>query len=100
LRSNFEGGQADKKGTIAGDTISHKIEKGTTQIRFQKKVAKEPRYSIYLTTMKKPLNSLGGGKGKKQTHSSKRWQKTKKAIDKASDSGRLWWIEQYLRKTL
>tara|TARA_R100000458_G_scaffold58797_1_gene67636 strand:- start:2742 stop:2894 length:153 start_codon:yes stop_codon:yes gene_type:complete len=50
--------------------------------------------------MKEPIAQLGGGKVKKRTHSSKRWLKTKKAIDKASDGGRCWWIEQYLRKTL
>ena len=50
--------------------------------------------------MNKPEAQLGGGKVKKSTHSSKRWQKIKKAIDKASNGGKCWWIEQYLRKTL
>ena len=62
---------------------------------------KELPYSIYLTTMKKtPLNQTEGAKAKKSRHSSKRWIKIKEAIDKASDNGRCWWIEQYLRKTL
>ena len=94
------GYRGDKGGRFSGDTIPLKIQKGTTIIRFQKKVAKELRCSIYLTTMNKPLNQSGGGKGKKPTHSSKRWLKIKKAIDTASDGGRCWWIEQYLRKTL
>lgn len=48
----------------------------------------------------KPLHLVEGAKAKKSTHSSKRWIRIKKAIDKASDNGRCWWIEQYLRKTL
>ena len=50
--------------------------------------------------MKQPLNHKEGAKARKSRHSSKKWIRIKKAIDKASDNGRCWWIEQYLRDRL
>ena len=49
---------------------------------------------------KKPLNHWEGAKATKSTHSSKKWKKIKEAVNKASDNGRCWWIEKYLRGTL
>ena len=48
----------------------------------------------------KPFNLREGAKGKNHKHSSERWKKIKNAIDEASDNGRLWWIEQYLRNKI
>ena len=41
-----------------------------------------------------------GARVKKPSRSYYRCKKVQKAIAKASDNGRCWWIEQYLKKTI
>ena len=56
---------------------------------------------IILNSMKNPLTlSKEGAKVKRLKHSTLKWKKRQEAIRKASDNGRCWWIEQYLKNVL
>ena len=55
---------------------------------------------LYLA-MEKPLTlEKEGEKVDSKKRSKLKWRKIQAAIAEASDNGRIWWVEQYLRNTL
>ena len=41
-----------------------------------------------------------GAKGKNRSRSYKRYKKVEEAINKATNNGKCWWLEQYLKNTI
>ena len=53
---------------------------------------------LYITSMEEPLTlEMEGAEVETETRSYRKWKKRQAAIKKASDNGRCWWIEQYLK---
>jgi hypothetical protein len=56
---------------------------------------------LYITGMEETLTlQKEGVKVETETRSYRKWKKRQAAIAKASDNGRCWWIEQYLKAKL
>ena len=86
---------------ISGVTFTQKIEIGTTITISQKNCIRTTKERIFRTTMidtipSKKVKSLE----RNRTRSYKRYRKYDKAIKEASDNGRCWWIEKFLRHTI
>ena len=93
--------RGDKARSGTGVTFTQKIEIGTTITISQKNCIRTTKERIFITTMidiipSKHVKALE----RNRTRSYKRYRKYDKAIKEASDNGRCWWIEKFLRHTI